>query len=72
MAWGFGGDPGWCPVCDAPHTACTSADYGPIVIAQLPMRDAAAAAEVLPAPAEASAPAEETFTTKTYRRRRRP
>jgi hypothetical protein len=41
------------------------------VIVQLPMRDAAAVQ--LPATVAAtSAPAEETFTTKTYRRRRRP
>jgi hypothetical protein len=57
-----------CPVDDAPHTTCTSPDYvptAPIVIVQLPCRDASLAAEAAPAaaPAEALPP---SFTTKTY------
>lgn len=35
-------DPGPCPICGAAHTACTGS-RGPIVIPQLPARDAAAA-----------------------------
>jgi hypothetical protein len=46
-------DPGPCPVDDAPHTTCTSADYQPpLIIPQLPMKDAmtAAAAPSSPQP----------------------
>jgi hypothetical protein len=32
-------DPGPCPVDDAPHTTCTSPDYGATRIVQLPGRD---------------------------------
>jgi hypothetical protein len=32
-------DPGPCPICGSAHTACTS-DSGPIVVTQLPARDA--------------------------------
>jgi len=62
-------DPGPCPVDDAPHTTCTSADYHggqPIVVQQLPMRDLIT---MLPAP-PAPPPVEgtiDTFSTKTYR-----
>lgn len=56
----MGRDPGPCPICGAAHTACTT-DSGPIVIAQLPERDAAAAA--------AAPPVDEPFTTATYRGR---
>jgi hypothetical protein len=38
-------DPGDCPICGAAHCAC---DGGPIEIAQLPARDAAAALERQP------------------------
>jgi len=35
------GDPGPCPVCDTPHTACVPPGYtGPLHITQLPARDA--------------------------------
>jgi hypothetical protein len=34
-------DPGDCPICGAPHCACSD---GPIAVVQLPQRDAGAAA----------------------------
>lgn len=37
----FRSDPGPCPVCGAAHTACTPGS-GPILVEQLPQRDAAA------------------------------
>jgi len=59
-----------CPVDDAPHTTCTSPDYVPIVIVQLPCRDAgiAAAADVPAAGQVAEAASATSFTTATYRR----
>jgi hypothetical protein len=70
-------EPRRCPIDDCPHTTCTSADYdttAPIVIPQMPMRDAMVAA---PDPADLAravgatvAGAAAAFTTKTYRRRR--
>lgn len=64
------GDPGPCPVDDAPHTTCTSADYRgqqqPIVIQQLPMRDASLARPAISLPPVTLQPGE--FTTATYRR----
>jgi hypothetical protein len=65
------GDPGPCPVDDAPHTTCTSADYPGakrIVIVQLPARDAQAAAArpaITVAPVVTLQPGE--FTTASYR-----
>lgn len=56
-------DVGPCPICGAPHTACTT-DSGPIVVPQLPARDAMAAR---PEPEEETAQAPATFTTATYR-----
>jgi hypothetical protein len=76
--WCFGGmeDPGRCPVDDAPHTTCTSADYAagsPIVIAQMPARDAAVAAArpLLRAEALQATLPPGQFTTGTYRGARR-
>jgi hypothetical protein len=61
-----------CPVDDAPHTTCTSADYvprAPIVIVQLPCRDAGLAAEAQAAAlASAAAGPSTSFSTATYRR----
>jgi hypothetical protein len=63
-----------CPVDDAPHTTCTSPDYvpsAPIVIVQLPCRDAGIAAATSTADAPLvpeSPPAGTSFTTATYRR----
>jgi hypothetical protein len=65
----FWPDPGPCPVDDAPHTTCTSAEYdptAPITIDQMPCRTAALAAE---AARSNPTPATVTFTTKTYRRK---
>jgi len=68
------GDPGPCPVDDAPHTTCTSATATtPIVIAQTPMRDASAAAELAAlAHTQNSGQAlpPDSFTTATYKRKR--
>jgi hypothetical protein len=61
-------DPGPCPVDDAPHTTCTSADYAPLVILQLPARDALSAAPTVRPPHRPLGPTE--FTTATYRRSR--
>jgi hypothetical protein len=88
MWWGtpspiFWPTPRRCPVDDAPHTTCTSADYDGtpnatnkrIVINQLPMRDeqlAASRPAVSPPPPDRVVtlqPGE--VTTATYKRRRR-
>jgi len=64
------GDPGPCPVDDAPHTTCTSADYHgqrQIVIVQLPARDAQLARPAMTLPPVVTLQPEE-FTTATYRR----
>jgi hypothetical protein len=78
---GWLGEPGRCPVDDAPHTGCTSPDAAPIVIVQLPCRDALVAAETpaSPTPAPGALRAEQIqatlppgqFTTGTYRRKKR-
>lgn len=65
-------DPGPCPICGAAHTACT-ADSGPIVVAQLPARDAlAATAPSVEPPAALAPPVAETppapFSTAEYSR----
>jgi hypothetical protein len=71
--------PGPCVVDDAPHTTCTSGDYhspivhSPIVIPQLPMRDAstaAARAQLAHAQNSGQALAPGQVTTATYKRRR--
>jgi hypothetical protein len=73
-------DPGPCPICGAPHSACT-AGGGPILVEQLPATAAArASAATLAAPASGadSAPLVAdivqttlppgSFTSGTYRR----
>lgn len=55
----FRQDPGPCPICGAPHTACTTDNVAAMTTLQLPCRDAAAAAQPAPTP---------EFTTATYRR----
>ena len=61
-------DPGECPICGAAHCSCGG---GPIEVVQLPQRDAAAAAPEGGPPdlaiVVAPAPAPESFTTATYR-----
>lgn len=67
-------DPGPCPICGAPHTACTT-DSGPVTVPQLPARDALMAqAQSAEPPAELVPPIEETesFTTATYRGGKKP
>jgi hypothetical protein len=63
--------PGPCPICGAPHSACTRYS-GPVVVVQLPARDAAAAAgQLRTVPAAEPAPPPlpgGAFTTGTYRR----
>ena len=68
--------PRCCPVDDAPHTTCTSADYPGsalrIVIVQLPQRDAHLAARrpaISVPPVVTLQPGE--MTTGTYRRKKR-
>jgi len=62
-----------CPVDDAPHTTCTSADYqSTIVIVQLPQRDeqlAATRPAISAPPVVTLQPGE--VTTATYRRKKR-
>ena len=59
--------PGPCPICGAAHSACT-ADSGPVLVVQLPARDAQVA-EVEPTPLVAEVPPLPSgqFSTKTYR-----
>jgi hypothetical protein len=59
-------DPGECLICGAPH--CTCGDGGPIVVEQLPQRDAAAAltTTVQAAAIQATLPPGQ-FTTGSYR-----
>lgn len=45
----YSNDPGPCPICGAPHMACTTLRPGPVVIPQLPARDKATAATGAPA-----------------------
>ena len=62
-------DPGPCPICGAPHTACTTDTAHSLIVPQLPARDASAPAVVAPLRAEtlqATLPAGQ-FTTGTYR-----
>lgn len=65
------GDPGPCPVDDAPHTTCTSADYTgatqQLVIVQLPCRDAQLRRPAMTVPPQVTLQPGE-FTTATYRR----
>jgi hypothetical protein len=65
-------DPGPCAVCGAAHSACTD-DGGPITVAQLPSRDAAAAATrpaLVADEVQATLPPG-TFTSATYRGKKR-
>jgi hypothetical protein len=59
-------DPGECGICGAPHCSCD--DHGPIVVEQLPQRDAAAALETTAQAAalQATLPPG-SFTTGSYR-----
>lgn len=63
-------DPGPCPICGAPHTACTADSGGGVIaIPQLPARDAAAPPVAPPLVADrvqSTLPPGE-FTTGTYR-----
>lgn len=66
-------DPGECLICGAQHCSCGG---GPIEVAQLPQRDAAAAAELARVPlvaevVQATLPAGQ-FTTGTYRGKKKP
>ena len=74
-------DPGPCPVCDTPHTACTAPlDGGVVTIVQLPARDGLTEPPLvgaLPTPpllvaeqVQATLPPGST-TTGTYRRKGR-
>jgi hypothetical protein len=60
-------DPGDCLICGAAHCSCGD-DRGPIVVDQLPQRDAAAALETTAQAAaiQATLPPE-SFTTGSYR-----
>jgi hypothetical protein len=66
-------DPGPCPVDDAPHTTCTSADYEPtkgrqvVIKQQRPPRDSALTPKS--AQRRGSEPSPTSFTTENYQRR---
>lgn len=66
-------DPGPCPVDDAPHTTCTSADYEPtkgrqvVVKQQRPPRDSARSPKS--AQRLGSEPSPTSFTTENYQSR---
>lgn len=71
-------DPGPCPICGAPHAACT-ATSGPVTVQQLPARDAMLAtaqsqeppAELpLPPPPEPDVEAAVTYRGDPKRKRR--
>jgi hypothetical protein len=76
--WWHHGDPGPCPVDDAPHTTCVSADYrGEGVVVPIEMPDAVwqllrrqqlSAVAVTPPPPEATV---EIINVKTYRGRKK-
>jgi hypothetical protein len=53
----FGQDPGPCPICGAAHCSCGG---GPILVEQLPQRDAAARASSDPSLGTVAAPVAET------------
>jgi len=77
------GDPGPCPVDDAPHTTCTSPDYVPlsepilnatrhasvVVPVRAPRLPAAPIAPPMPLARGPELP-DKPFTTKTYRRKK--
>ena len=63
-------DPGPCPICGASHTACTTGT-GPIMVAQLPARDAAQPAPAVTLKSEAVTLAPGQFSTATYRGKKR-
>jgi len=70
---GWRNDPGECLICGAAHCSCGG---GPIEVAQLPQRDAAAAAELARVPlqaeiVQASLPTGQV-TSGTYRREKKP
>lgn len=59
------GDPGPCPICDAPHCSCGGG--GPIEVVQLPARDAAALERAPAAAALGDGSDDRPFSTATYR-----
>ena len=69
MRWFPAADPGPCPVDDAPHTTCCAPEAGPIVVQQMPARDAYLAAQRAAAAGALDSPT--AFTTATYRRKGR-
>lgn len=65
------GDPGPCPVCDAPHTTCKPVgDTGPRHITQLPNRDREVRAS-RPTPPPRAAPAAVPILSMRERRKQR-
>jgi hypothetical protein len=63
------GDPGPCPICDAPHTTCTVDAQGALIVPSLVSNAAASVPKPPPLRAElrqATLPPDE-FTTATYK-----
>lgn len=58
------GDPGPCPVCDAPHHSCVETASGAILVDMLPA--STQAAQLAATQVQATLPAG-TFTSATYR-----
>lgn len=65
------GDPGPCPVCDTPHTACVPPGYtGPAYITHLPNRDRVRRVTA-PQPPPTAAPTAVPVTSMRERRKQR-
>jgi len=65
--WGWRREPPQCPVDDAPHTTCTSPDYGGALTVHVrPPRTLAATLRLAPPPPVVATVTE--VTTATYRR----
>jgi hypothetical protein len=68
MTW-WRKDPGDCPVCGAPHSACTAVPGAPIIVEQLPAT-ARALARAQAAITDPAPVTRRTFTTSSFRRGR--
>jgi len=74
--WGFGADPGDCPICGTAHCTCG----GPVLFVQLPQRDALMATTTqsdeppveLLQPLAVAEPEPAPFTTSSYRGTKKP
>jgi hypothetical protein len=76
LSWFRLGDPGPCPICDAPHTTCcTPHTSGSITVPLLPARksdETAAPSTTGGRAAETETPSQTTATYRSSTRRHRP